>query len=187
MQDRISARQSRGLSVCAVHAVLAMVAFVPGCAAPDARDAEATSPEGLEGHGHESFHRHHVGIFLGGGVETHKGHDDEAGYALGLDYEYRVHEELGFGAILEGLGSDTIRDYALVLQLNYHPGAGPWRIIAGPGVELLEGEDKLMFRMGGGYGFQLWDGWSLSPEAYVDLIETGERTYVAGLAIGYGF
>ena len=61
------------------------------------------------------------------------------------------------------------------------------RFIAGPGVEFTEKKNKFAFRLGVSYLFSLGGHWSLGPEAFLDLIETGENTWLLGVAIGYGF
>ena len=45
----------------------------------------------------------------------------------------------------------------------------------------------LIDRLGAGYEFHLRGHFSLAPEFFVDLIESGENTWVAGVALGYEF
>jgi hypothetical protein len=129
---------------------------------------------------------HHLAIFVGYGSETKSGHEDENGFALGLEWEYRFHEKWGPGAVVEVLGQDTIRDVILVVPISFHPG-GHWRLFAGPGIEFTSKKDKFAFRLGAGYEIPIGSHWSLAPEIYVDLIESGENTWVGGLALGYEF
>ena len=70
--------------------------------------------------------------------------------------------------------------------MSFHPG-GNWRLIAGPGIESTPKKDKFAFRFGVGYHIGIGGNWSLNPEAFLDLIETGENTWVLGLALGYAF
>ena len=62
-----------------------------------------------------------------------------------------------------------------------HPGFGP-------GVERKLDKDKtlVLFRLQGGYDWHFGD-WSLGPVATIDLIEDGNTTYYAGIAVGYGW
>lgn len=129
---------------------------------------------------------HHLSLFAGLGTESKEGRQDERGFALGLEWELRFHEKWGVGAVIEGLGQDTIRNVLVVIPISFHPGGG-WRLIGAPGMEFTPKKDKWAFRLGVGYEFHLSEHWTLAPEAFLDLIETGENTWVAGLALGYGF
>ncbi len=128
----------------------------------------------------------HLAVFAGLGTESKPGHEDANGFAVGIEYEFRFHEKWGVGAVVEGLGQDTIRNALVVLPVSFHPG-GHWRIIAGPGMEFTPKKDKFAVRLGVGYEIPLAGHWSLSPEVFLDLFETGENTWVGGLALGYGF
>lgn len=131
-------------------------------------------------------HPHHIALFAGLGTESKEGHEDVNGFALGLEYEYRFHGHWGIGGVIEGLGQDTIRNVLVVVPVSFHP-AGGLRLVVGPGMEFTPKKDKWALRLGAGYNFHLSDHWSLSPELFLDLIETGENTWVAGVALGYGF
>lgn len=140
--------------------------------------------EGDAGHGDIPYH--HLALFLGMGFETKEGHEDEEGFAIGLEYEYRFHESWGFGGVIEGLGQGAVRNVVLAAPVSFHPG-GAWRLFTGPGVEFTPKKDKFLLRLGAGYEFDLGGHWSLAPEVLVDLIETGAETWLFGLAIGYHF
>ena len=128
---------------------------------------------------------YHLSLFAGFGTESKAGSHDENGFALGIEWELRFSEKWGVGAVLEGLGQDTIRDYLVVVPVSFHPGGG-WRLVAGPGMEFTPKKDKWALRLGVGYEFHISEHWTLAPEAFLDLIETGENTWIAGLALGYG-
>lgn len=129
---------------------------------------------------------HHLALFAGGGVESKEGRQDEPGFALGVEYELRFHKHWGVGGVIEGLGQETIRNVLVVVPVSFHPG-GHWRLIAGPGVEFTPKKDKFAFRLGVGYEIPLGGHWSLAPEFFLDLIESGENTWLAGVALGYEF
>lgn len=129
---------------------------------------------------------HHFAVFAGLGVESKEGREDENGFALGLEYEFRFHKRWGIGGVVEGLGQETIRNVLVVVPVSYHP-VGGLRLVAGPGMEFTPKKDKWALRLGVGYIFHVSERWSLSPEIFLDLIETGENTWIAGLALGYGF
>jgi hypothetical protein len=129
---------------------------------------------------------HHLALFAGYANESKTGHDDHNGYALGLEYELRLHKHWGIGGVMEFLGQDTIRNALVVVPVSFRP-IGGLRFIAGPGMEFSDTKDKWALRLGVGYGFHVSDHWTIAPEIFLDLVETGERTWVGGLALGYGF
>ncbi|MCX2983373.1 hypothetical protein EYC98_21135 [Halieaceae bacterium IMCC14734] len=128
---------------------------------------------------------HHLAVVLAGGVEKKSDHDENTSMA-GLEYEYRFSAKLGIGAVYEELGEDAVRNQAVILPLSIHPG-GHWRIFTGPGYEWHGSKEKYLWRLGGGYEFNIGGHWSLAPEASVDMIENGDSTWLLGLALGYHF
>ena len=142
--------------------------------------AEVESHEG----GHAIPHSW-VAVSLGYALERKRAEDEEAG-AVGIEYGYRFSKKWGVGAVVEALGSDTVRDASLIIPLSFHPYAG-WRFFTGPGVEFGEEHNDWMLRFGGGYEFELGNRWTLAPEVVYDVIESGKRTYIFGLAFGRGF
>ena len=142
----------------------------------------AASAAGEEG----NLPHHHLAVFAGLGVESKGGREDHNGFALGGEYELRFHKNWGVGGVVEFLGQDTIRNLVLMFPVSLHPG-GAWRLMMGPGVEFTPKKEKFAFRLGVGYEFHLPGHWSLAPEFFVDLIETGENTWVTGVALGYEF
>ena len=163
-----------------IGTVLVILFWLAVSATPVAADELGTAED------HAAPHPHHLALFAGLGVESKTGHEDEEGFAIGLEYEFRWSHRWGVGAVVEGLGQETVRNVLVVVPISFHPGGG-WRLIAGPGMEFTPKKDKLALRLGAGYNFHIGSGWSLSPEVFLDLIETGENTWVAGLALGYGF
>jgi hypothetical protein len=136
-------------------------------------------------HTPEEEHSHHLAIFTGGVTEEKKDHDEKTS-AFGLEYGYRFTESLSFGIVYEKLGEDTVRERVVALPLSLHPGKG-WRLFAGPGYEWHKEKEKYLIRAGAGYEFHFSERWSIAPEAYVDFIENGDRTWVAGLSFGFHF
>ncbi len=132
------------------------------------------------------YPHHHVAVFTGLGVESKKGREDERGFAVGGQYELIFHKNWGVGGLVEFLGQDTVRNLVLIFPVSIHPG-GHWRLFFGPGAEFTPTKDKFAFRFGAGYEFHLGGHFSLAPELFVDLIESGENTWVAGVALGYEF
>jgi len=136
------------------------------------------------GHGRLPLHR--VALFGGGGVETESGESSRAGFAFGLAYEYRFHENWGIGAAVDALGQNTSRDAAMAVPVSFHP-TEHWRLFAGPGVEFTDHSNEFLIRMGVGYEIPLTGNWTLAPEFVADFVEGGKRLFIGGLALGYEF
>ena len=135
---------------------------------------------------HDGHHRHHVSALVGVATEYERSRE-ETGFAIGATYVFNFHERWGAGATVEALGHETVRDVVLILTAEFHAAAG-LRLIAGPGIEFAPEHDEFVVRAGAAYDFDLGEtGLTLAPETYVDFIENGKRTWVVGVALGYGF
>ena len=129
---------------------------------------------------------HHIALFAGGGVETESGESSSAGFAFGLIYEYRFHENWGIGAAVDALGQHTIRGSTVAVPVSFHL-TEHWRLFAGPGVEFSDHGNEFLIRMGAGYEIPLTGNWTIAPEISVDFVETGNRVFIGGVALGYEF
>ena len=98
--------------------------------------ALAAPAQASEGHGGEehAFPFHHVSLFVGGASESRPATASEHDFALGAEYEVRLAPRWGIGALVEGVGHDTIRDLVVLGLGSYHFGGG-FRVVTGPGVE----------------------------------------------------
>jgi len=142
----------------------------------------AMASEGAEGDA-DAHHRHHVGLLLGGAVRSEHG-EIGAGFALGADYEFRLHRLVGVGALVEVAAGD-IRDVIVIAPVSLHLWRG-FKLVAAPGVEVPgHGGSEFLFRLGVAYLFPI-DIFSIGPEFNVDIVD-GHPTYVTGLAVGVGF
>ncbi len=68
---------------------------------------------------HGRLPHHKIALFAGGGVDTESGESSRAGFAFGLIYEYRFHENWGIGAAVDALGQSTIRDSAVAVPVSF--------------------------------------------------------------------
>ena len=141
-----------------------------GWSAPGyAEDAE--SPE----HGHES--KNEIAFFLGA---THEGRRDNSP-ALGLEYERRLNETLGIGALAEFTAGDS-DFWVFAVPLTLH--AERWKFVFAPGFEYNDGHTEKLFRLGAGYDFES-GGIKITPGLYVDFVG-GDGVLIAGVAFGFG-
>jgi len=153
---------------------LAALAVIGLLASPNKLDAGETFPHSA------------VAVSTGWALEREKEKDEES-FSLGLEYEYRATELWGVGIAAEWLSDDDmVRNASLVGLFSLHP-IGGLRVFGGPGVEFTDKKDKFLFRAGAGYEFHIAEHWFIAPEGFIDLIETGERTYVFAFALGYTF
>jgi hypothetical protein len=128
-------------------------------------------------------HRHEVAFFMGAAIRDDE--ETESGFALGLEYQYRLHRLLGVGALAEGELGD-LRDLLLVAPISFHPWRG-LRLVVAPGAEIPnEGSTEFALRLGAGYKIPLGGRFTLVPEFNADLIE-GHPTYVFGANLAVGF
>jgi hypothetical protein len=131
--------------------------------------------ESLEGN-----EQNEVGLFLGG---SH--HSDENGFSVGLDYEHRISDVFGIGALVEYTTED-FDSWVVAAPVYIHPYMG-LRLLAAPGFENRESENKFLVRAGIAYQIPVAKGVSLTPEYNVDFITNGEKVHVYGVSVGIGF
>jgi hypothetical protein len=98
----------------------------------------------------DPHHPHHVSVFLGGSAGHHEG------FSGGVEYSYRVNRWFSLGPSIEV--TDTSGEPTLLIAVfNLHP----WRdlkLIFGPGVEWVNGEENAALRWGASWA-------SISPVA----------------------
>jgi hypothetical protein len=121
-----------------------------------------------------------VGLFLGG---SH--HSEDNGFSIGLDYEHRINEAFGVGALVEYTTKD-FDSWVVAFPVYVHPYMG-LRLLAAPGFENRESENKFLVRAGIAYQIPVAKGVSLTPEYNVDFITNGEKVHVYGVSVGVGF
>lgn len=126
-------------------------------------------------------HRHHLAVSAGG---TYHEKGSQNGGAYAIEYEYRLHELVGVGAVFDA--TSGIKDDPLVLAVTaiVHP-VGGLKLIAGPGFEFKRKEDFLV-RVGVGWDFHLGEHLTLGPVVTADFV-SWDTNYNYGVALGWGF
>jgi hypothetical protein len=119
---------------------------------------------------------HYMRLFVGGTYE-----DDDTGFSMGGEYEYRFRKLFGLGPMAE-YTAGVFDSWVLGVPFILHPHDG-WVLLAAPGVEIADGETEFLFRIGGAYEFEVGEKLSIAPEINIDFTE-GEQKFVFGLAFG---
>lgn len=160
---------------------LAVVAVAHAAVAQEPEEGLAFDVDHEEHH----YHRHHVGVFLGGATRFADGSKTETGAALGLDYEYRFSKRWGIGGVAEAVVfSDEHRDGAFAVPVYFHP-TQRLKLSAGPGFEIEDGHAEFMARFSVTYDIPVWK-LILSPEVSLDVLDR-KQVLLYGLTIGAGF
>jgi len=121
---------------------------------------------------------HHFSIMPSGTFEE----EDDA-FSIGLDYEYRVSDFLGIGAVAEYAFQDidaTTIFAAADLHLTQQ-----FIMQVGPGFEFVDGRTEPMFRAGLLYEIES-RGFTISPQIHYDW-NSGKDSLVIGAAFGVAF
>ena len=133
-------------------------------------------------HGAENaYHKHILGLFVGGAAEEFGRRDN--GFVLGLDYEYRFSPSFGIGAILEHTYGD-LDIYVYAIPFAYHNRR--WKLYIAPGIEEGEGGAEQMLRIGAEYGFHAGK-WEISPQVDIDFVERERDVFVIGMTFARSF
>jgi hypothetical protein len=142
------------------------------CSFGTAYAAEGESSE------HEQESKNEFAVFLG---VTHEGRRDNSA-AVGLEYERRLNETLGIGALAEFTagGADF---WVLAVPLAIR--SDRWKFIVAPGFEYVDGRTEKLLRLGVGYEFKP-GGRRITPGLNVDFVE-GDAVIIAGVSFGLGF
>lgn len=124
--------------------------------------------------------RHHLSLLL---ADTHvSGEGDNP--TLGVDYEYRVNELVGVGAILEkAYGELDATTLLAVADIHFQNGL---IVQVGPGFERKDDESVLVARLGVLYEFE-FENLTLSPQLHWDYHQHEPNAVIAGAAFGVAF
>ena len=126
------------------------------------------------------FHKNYLALFVG--VTSEDRRDGAA--TVGLEYERRLSESFGVGALVEHAYGDL--DFTVyALPFAYH--SGPWKLYAAPGIEDSEHHagNEFLFRLGVEYGFAV-GRYEVAPQFDIDFVD-GEEVFVLGITIGRGY
>lgn len=137
----------------------------------------AAGQAGEEAEKHENGHANEVAVFFG---FTDEGRDE--GFALGVEYERRLNESYGVGALAERTWRG--RDfwvYAIPLTLHVER----WKFVVAGGVERGDGNTEGLLRLAAGYEFEVGTA-AVTPTLAVDSVD-GELIYIVGASVGFGF
>jgi len=157
--------QGKFLLIAAVALVFIALSLIP----------VAYAAESLEG-----SEQNEVGLFLGGSHHNH-----ENGFSVGLDYEHHISDIFGIGGLVEYTTED-FDSWVVAAPVYVHPYMG-LRLLAAPGFENRESENKFLFRAGIAYQIPVAKGVLLTPEYNLDFITNGEKVHVYGVSVGIGF
>ncbi len=140
----------------------------------------ANEPSLGDAHGKEhTYHPNVIGVFAGVTSESRR----EEAFTLGIEYERRLSERIGVGAVVERATGDLdFWVYAVGIALH----EGPWRFFAGPGIEDSDAHgNEFLFRVGVEYGWHVGSV-EIAPQVDLDFVD-GETELVVGLVIARGF
>jgi hypothetical protein len=154
--------------------IFALCLLLPVAAFADESNAE-------KNHDHEESHsKHALALFAGVTKE-----DGEYLDTLGIEYAYRVDEKWSLGAVIER--ADRDKNSTLVIAFaHYWPYKG---LFLGLGLGRKDPGDERenTARVTIGYEFELKGGWSIAPQANLDVIKNHENEEVYGIAFGKRF
>jgi len=123
---------------------------------------------------------HYPGLFIGSTT-----FDGESNLTIGLEYEYRLSKNWGFGGAIESIPDAHKEDGVVVWSLMgfYHP-VEHLKFGLGLGQERIGGADKKnkeLLRFAAAYEIPITKSFEIAPTLDADFID-GEVAFVAGVA-----
>jgi hypothetical protein len=122
--------------------------------------------------------RHHLATFLGTTIE-----ENENAPTIGVDYEFRINQHIGLGAVAEHAIEDL--DATTILAVADLYIANNLAVQTGPGIEFLDNDELFVYRVGAVYEWE-FEGYTLSPQVHYD-VTNGPDAWILGIAFGVGF
>ena len=151
------------------------------CLSLGSMGAIAAEVDGDKSHGEEKAHaKHALAVFAG---VTREG--NESLETIGFEYSYRINKDWSIGGVLERADRDSDSTLAIVFA-HWWPYKG---LLIGAGVGRKDPGDERenVLRTTIGYEFELGGGWSIAPQANLDMIDGHENEEVYGIAFGKRF
>lgn len=156
-----------------------------------AEDQEADeSPSEHEGsaeeHGAAHHHKNHFAVFVGTTeAEEHQGEQGDPDFTIGFDYERRINDWFGAGALADFVVEGR-REYLLGPLFIFHAGKSA-KFFAAPCYQKVRetGHHNLVFRTGFAWDF-FFGKYSVFPAIYYDFTEE-QNFLVLGVGFGLGF
>ena len=133
---------------------------------------------GHDGGAHHRPHRHHIIVFLG----TTRAHGENED-TIGVEYQYRVQEKVGFGGLVDHVGGDFDAT-AVAAAVYLHP-VGDLEFIIAAGFENEDGVNESLVRTGVSYHFKFGKT-SVAPTFNIDFVGEEEHK-VYGVNVGWAF
>ena len=156
-----------------IFAIALCLLFSVGANAEEAGSEETHS-------GEESHGKHTLALFAG--VTREHGENLDT---LGIEYSYRLHENWSVGGVIER--AEREKDSTLVIAFAHYWPYKELFVGAGIGRKDPGNERQNTLRVTIGYEFELGKGWSIAPQANLDVIEQEENEEVFGIAFGKRF
>jgi hypothetical protein len=129
---------------------------------------------------HSEHGDHHFSVLVGDTFIDSIGE----GATIGLDYEVRVSQFVGLGAVVEYAAGDLEAWTALAVA-DLHI-TDQFIAQVGPGFERTKEHDLFVARFGLLYEFYIGD-FTLSPQLHYDYHDGGQDAIVVGVAWGFSF
>jgi hypothetical protein len=104
------------------------------------------------------------------------------GLALGVEYERRLGERFGIGALAEHTFGD-IDTWVYAIPFAYH--TQHWKFYLAPGTEHSERGNESLLRIGAERAFEI-GFWEIAPQLDVDFVNS-EQVYVFGVTLSKRF
>jgi len=130
--------------------------------------------------GEEADAKHALAVF--GGVTREESENLET---VGVEYAYRINKSWSVGGVIERAVREDNSTLAIVF-VHLWPYKG---LFLGVGVGRKDPFDERENTVRGtiGYEFELGGGWSIAPQANLDVIENEENEEVYGISVGKRF
>ncbi|MCP5002792.1 MAG: hypothetical protein GY941_02405 [Planctomycetes bacterium] len=126
----------------------------------------------------DEFFPNHIAFVFGVAHEERR----ENGGIVGIEYERRLSQSFGIGALAEHTFGD-LDFWVYAIPFGYH--IDRWKVYVAPGIEDGHLGTEFMIRVGGEYAFEV-GSWDISPTLDIDFVD-GEQVLGVGVSIGLGF